>query len=224
MKELEYQSLNVETRNNLVNTDEELIDCNDEMNGFSAFKWTIALYICEILRAMSFSIMFAISIRTGIRCVNGLNGILYRKILTRSQFLSQMNEKEMKKATSSIIAQPENLYSNDLWKVFQMIYMAPSSIGSPIIILMTIFYTYLLIGNSAIFGILLFIVIFLLQIFIIKRQAILRKRSLKQTDHRIFLINQLVKKIRTIKFNNWEKPFQTEIECKKNFFLILLNF
>ncbi|OTF74905.1 ABC transporter sub-family C-like protein, partial [Euroglyphus maynei] len=185
----------------------------------SSFKWIAALYICEFLRAISFSVMFAISIRTGIRCVNAMNGIIYQKIMTRMSSRNPYNGYNKKTTTTAaatttpmMAIQPNNLFANDLWKVFQMIYMSPLIIGSPIIIIVTIVYTYVLIGTSAFYGIGLFILIFTLQFVIIKWQTILRNRLMKQTDYRLSLVNQLVKYSRAIKFYAWEEPFQNEIQ------------
>lgn len=192
-------------------TNDTIIVNYGERDISGAFKWIAALYLCEFIRAISFSIMFAISIRTGIRCVNAMNGIIYHKIMTRiSRNLYGCNTKTT--TTTMMNIQPNNLFANDLWKVFQMIYMAPLMIGSPIIIIVTIIYTYLLIGTSAFYGIGLFIIIFVLQFAIIKRQTILRNRIMKQTDYRLSLVNQIVKFIRAIKFYAWEEPFKNEIE------------
>ena len=194
-------------------TNDTIIVNYGERDISGAFKWIAALYLCEFIRAISFSIMFAISIRTGIRCVNAMNGIIYHKIMTRlSRNLYGCNTKTT--TTTMMNIQPNNLFANDLWKVFQMIYMAPLMIGSPIIIIVTIIYTYLLIGTSAFYGIGLFIIIFVLQFAIIKRQTILRNRIMKQTDYRLSLVNQIVKFIRAIKFYAWEEPFKNEIERK----------
>lgn len=167
------------------------------------FKWTIALFLCELFRAISFSIMFAITIRTCIRTVNALNGAIYDKIMSKLNSNTDRSQS----------IQPSNLFANDLWKVYQMIYMAPLMIGSPIIILVTIFYTIYLIGSSAILGLILFVLMFVLQFFLTKQQTFLRTRIMQQTDNRISLITQLMKFIRTIKFNAWDEVFQKDIEC-----------
>lgn len=181
---------------------------------YEALKWTIALFVCELFRAMSFSIMFAITIRTSARVVNALNGMIFDKILHRPPT-----------EPDTTCIQPSNLFANDLWKVFQMFYMAPLVIGSPIIILVTIFYTIYLIGYSAIFGLILFVQMFILQIFITKKQTNLRGRIMKQTDHRISLIAQFMKFARAIKFNAWESAFHKDIDCNdfQRFKKIFLN-
>ncbi|XP_027203988.2 ATP-binding cassette sub-family C member 12-like isoform X2 [Dermatophagoides pteronyssinus] len=196
------------------NTNKSIIVNYGVHNISGSFKWIVALYLCEFCRAISFSIMFAISIRTGIRCVNAMNGIIYHKIMTKNQYghYTKMTTTTTTTPATMTNIQPNNLFANDIWKVYQMIYMSPLMIGSPIIIIVTIIYTYLLIDTSAFYGISLFIIIFLLQFIIIKRQTILRNRLMKQTDYRLLLINQLVKFSRTIKFHGWEQPFQNEIQ------------
>ena len=182
-------------------------DSEQSISMSRAFQWTAALCICELFRAVSYSIMFGVIIRTGIRSVNALNGTLYEKILSKCS-----NNGTDKKSS---LLQPTNLFANDFSKVFHMIYMLPLMIGSPIIILVTIAYSIHLIGQSALVGVILFILIFGLQFYITKRQARLRDQLMTQADNRISLVTQLMKDIRTVKFNAWEKAIQKDISCKQ---------
>lgn len=186
----------------------------------AALKWTACLCLCELLRAISYSIMFAVTIRTGVRTVNALSGALYEKILSKrpSSSTSAASTSNSSSNSSSAALQPTNLFANDLGKVFQLVYMLPLTIGSPIIIVVTVTYTFALIGaSSAAVGMVAFLAIFALQAVITRRQAALRDRMMAAADQRISLISGLMRDIRTIKFNGWEKPLQADI-LRKFFF------
>ncbi|UXI22911.1 hypothetical protein NH340_JMT08854 [Sarcoptes scabiei] len=181
----------------------------------------VAIYSCELIRAIFFSTMFLISIRTSIRCKAALNGLIYHKILSRAYINDegdndqdhQNNDNDRKRRQA---IQPNNLFAADLERISQMIRLGPLMIGSPIIIMVTIIYTYLLIGYSAIYGTVLFLLLFILQFLMLRGQFVLRKRIVQQTDHRISLITQLVQFILAIKFYSWEDSFKNELHyCRE---------
>lgn len=171
-----------------------------------ALQWTFALFACEILRALCFSVMYAIIVRTGLRCANALNGLVYEKNFTKETSVPSLASSG-KQAPTSV----NNLISNDVWRVYQMVYMMPLMVGSPTIIVVTLVYSYQLIGVSSLAGILLFIVIFALQLFITRLQTSLRAKTARQTDNRITMITEVIQYIRTIKFNSWSSAFTEEI-------------
>ena len=204
LEEIEYilsvsESVNIESS---INYTRPISSSSSSYPSTLALEWTAALCACELFRAISYSIMFGVIIRTGIRAVNALNGTLFDKILSKRTYNTDQR---------SSLLQPTNLFANDLGKVFQMIYMLPLIIGSPIIILVTIIYSVHLIGHSALVGIFLFVVIFCLQFFITKKQAAIRDRLMSQADDRISMVTQLMNQIRIIKFNAWEDPFREDI-------------
>lgn len=177
-----------------------------------AIRWTALLCACELFRAIAYSVMFIIIVRTAARVANALSGMLYEKLLSKRASVSGLAQKGA--AGANVETTIVNLFSNDIWKVYHMIYMSPLIIGSPIIILVTIFYTYQLIGTSSFCGLGLFVIIFGLQLLVTKVQTGLRKKIMCQTDRRMTLIGEIVKFIRAIKFNGWQESFREEIQCK----------
>jgi len=162
-------------------------------------RWIIALFICELARASSFAIMYAISIRTAIRTSSGLSALLYNKLLTSRSPINKT------------VGEMVNLFANDTSKIFHMVYILPLTIGGPIVTIVTIIYTWWLLGLFALVGVIVFILIFALQFGVAKAQAYYRKQVLVQTDERVSLITELLTFIKLIKLYAWERPFSETI-------------
>jgi ATP-binding cassette subfamily C (CFTR/MRP) protein 5 len=161
--------------------------------------WTFALFISELIRASCFAIMYAISIRTAIRTSSGLSTILYNKLL--------ISRSPINKTVGEMV----NLFANDTTKIFHMVYILPLTIGGPIVTIVTIAYTWWLLGLFALVGVLIFIFIFGLQFGIAKTQSYYRKKAIEMTDERISALTELLTFIKLIKLYAWERPFSENI-------------
>ncbi|XP_054166266.1 ATP-binding cassette sub-family C member 5-like isoform X2 [Oppia nitens] len=182
---------------------------NESESGSQAIKWTIALFVSELGRATSFAIMYAICIRTAIRTTSALNTLLYNKILTS-------------RSTNKTIGEMVNLFAVDINKIFHMIYILPLVLGGPIVTIVTIVYTWSLLGVFAMVGVLVFILIFGLQFLIAKGQSYYRKRVVINSDKRVSYMTELLTYIKLIKLYGWEKTFsQSILEFRKKEKLLL---
>ena len=161
-------------------------------------KWTFALFICEIGRASSFAILYAISIRTAIRTGNGLSVLLYNKLLTS-------------RSVNKPIGEVVNLFAVDISKVFQVVYILPLVLGGPVVTIVTVIYTSWLFGVFALVGILVFILIFGLQFLISRAQSYYRKAVVHKSDKRIAAITELLTYIKLIKLYSWERMLSESI-------------
>jgi ATP-binding cassette subfamily C (CFTR/MRP) protein 5 len=104
-----------------------------------------------------------------------------------------------------------NLFANDTTKIFHMVYILPLTIGGPIVTIVTIAYTWWLLGLFALVGVLIFIFIFGLQFGIAKTQSYYRKKAIEMTDERISALTELLTFIKLIKLYAWERPFSENI-------------
>ncbi|CAG2107654.1 unnamed protein product [Medioppia subpectinata] len=105
----------------------------------TGIKWTIALFLSELGRASSFAIMYAICIRTAIRTSSAINALLYNKLLTS-------------RTVNKSIGETVNLFAVDINKVFHMVYILPLVLGGPIVTVVTVVYTWWLLGVFALVG------------------------------------------------------------------------
>lgn len=137
--------------------------------------WALALFCSEFIRASCFSLMYGLSIRSALRTKSGLEALLYKKLLVARNLST--------KATGEIV----NLFANDSFRIFSMVYTLPLVFGGPIIVAVTIIYTYLTLGNVALVGVVVFLIAFILQIYISKLNNKYRKRLVHATDERVSL-------------------------------------
>ena len=161
-------------------------------------KWTTALFVCELGRASSFAILYAISIRTAVRTGNGLSALLYKKLLTS-------------RSVNKSIGEVVNLFAVDISKVFQVVYILPLVLGGPVVTIVTVIYTSWLFGVFALVGIFVFILIFGLQFLISKAQSFYRKAVVLKSDKRITSMTELLTYIKLIKLYSWERVFSESI-------------
>lgn len=167
---------------------------------YKGFMFISSLLLCEILRATCFALMYAVNIRTAIRASSATNMLLFSKLLTARCFAN--------KPLGEIV----NLFANDISKIFQMVNTLPLTVGTPVVALVTIIYTWWLLGffysflSVIILGLLLFV-----EYSIGKIQTKYRKETMKLTDERISLTSELFMFIKLIKFYAWERPFADSV-------------
>ena len=161
--------------------------------------WTAALFLCELFRASSYAIMYGICIRTGIRTNSALSGLLYDKLFTTSQSLN------------TAVGETVNLFAVDMNKVFHMVYILPLVLGGPIVTVVTVLYTWWLLGPLALVGDLVFVIIFSLQFLTARAQSGYRKKVVMNSDKRISLMTELLTYIKLIKLYAWEQVFSKSI-------------
>ncbi len=163
------------------------------------------MFISEFLRASMFAIMYAISIRTSIRSSSAMSSLLYNKLLTTRSL------------TNKTIGELVNLFSNDVFKIFHMVYILPLTLGGPFVTVVTVVYTWWLLGIFALVGVLVFAFIFTLQFMIARAQSYFRKKAIAATDERISLMTEILTYIKLIKLYAWERPFGETITSKISF-------
>lgn len=169
-------------------------------------QWTAGLALCELGRATSFAVLYAIGIRTAVRTSNGLTGLLYNKLLTS-------------RSSSRSMGDSINLFADDIDKVFQMIYTFPLILGGPVVTVVTVVYTSWLFGVFALVGLSVFLMIFGLQFLISRAQTHYRKQVVLTKDRRISRMTELLTYIKLIKLYAWERMLSESIvgnDCPLN--------
>lgn len=136
-------------------------------------KWAGALFVCEFFRASFFSLMYGMSARTAIRTKCGLEALLYRKLLVARNL--------SRKSAGEIV----NLFANDAFRIFHMIYTLPLVCGAPVIVIATLVYTFVALGNVAFVGVAVFLIAFVAQIYISRANNRYRKQLVRATDERV---------------------------------------
>ncbi|XP_026467356.1 probable multidrug resistance-associated protein lethal(2)03659 [Ctenocephalides felis] len=131
---------------------------------------------------------------------------IYRKVLRLSRSaLSQ---------TSA--GQVVNLMSNDVNRFDTApLFLHHVWVGPTLSFIITVF-LYSDVGPSALYGILLILLLMPLQIFLAYTTSILRHRTARLTDERVRIMSEVLRSIDVIKMYTWEPPFQRLVHDLRN--------
>ncbi|XP_065575833.1 ATP-binding cassette sub-family C member 5-like isoform X12 [Artemia franciscana] len=162
--------------------------------------WAILLVICEFGRTFSFALVWGINYRTGIRLRSAVLSVLYQKLVK----LPNLGDKS--------IGEIVNIFSNDGIRIFEVVIYATLIVGGPFVAIIATFYIYILLGPHALFGILTFLIFYPVQYGMSRLTGYLRKLSVKSTDSRVRLMNEVLTSIKLIKMYAWEKIFASNIK------------
>ncbi|GMT32386.1 hypothetical protein PFISCL1PPCAC_23683, partial [Pristionchus fissidentatus] len=164
-----------------------------------AFLLVFGLLFVEVARVLSYGATWAISYRTGIRLRGALLGLLYKHAL---------GVKNLKKTPAEIV----NMFANDGQRIFDAITFAPLVIIGPLVLIGGIAYLMVVIGAWALVGILVFFLFDVIQYGLGKTMVRCRNEAIKKTEKRLSLMGELIRCIRVIKMNGWEKAFLNRVQ------------
>ncbi|CAH1997771.1 unnamed protein product [Acanthoscelides obtectus] len=125
------------------------------------------------------------------------SSLLYRKIL-------RLSRSSLGKTT---VGHMVNLLSNDLSKFDQTFILAHYSWVGPIQVAVGTYMLYREMQVAALIGIAFLVAIVPLQIYLAKRNSVLRLKTALRTDERVRLMNEILSGMQVIKMYCWEKPF-----------------
>lgn len=135
-----------------------------------------------------------------------VRNILTRLLLEKSMTIDASGKHKF--PSSSV----NTMMSTDLNRIDFGIGISSLVISFPIPVIISIVFLIVNIGVSALVGIALFIVLFVVLGSFFKKLVNLRKYATKFTDARVRLIKELLKNFKMIKFYSWESSYQERIE------------
>ncbi|XP_070538846.1 ATP-binding cassette sub-family C member 5-like [Ptychodera flava] len=172
-----------------------------ERNLTQGLLLVFAIFGSELLRIFSQSVMWAVTVRTGVRARNAIMAMVYRKMIR----LRSMQDKT--------VGELVNLCTNDTQRYFELLTYFPLMYGSIVLGILTIIYAYILVGPSGLLGTLATFFVFtpLPAVCGVLAQVI-RTKSIKVTDKRVRLVNEILTCVKLIKMYAWEIPFSRTVE------------
>ncbi|KAK4289504.1 hypothetical protein Pmani_037528 [Petrolisthes manimaculis] len=161
--------------------------------------WAVGLIVAEFVRLILFCLVWTISYRTGIRLQAACLGLLYRKLMR----MSSLGEKSV----GEII----NIFANDSQRIFDFVVVGPMIIGGPLVAIGGIIYILWLLGPWALFGMVSFLLFYPFQYCLSRMLGYLRCQTVRVTDDRVRMMNELLVCVKLIKMYAWEKSFASTI-------------
>ncbi|KAL5577346.1 hypothetical protein UlMin_019045 [Ulmus minor] len=105
-----------------------------------------------------------------------------------------------------------NLMTTDAEALQQICYSLHALWSAPFRITVSMVLLYQQLGVASLLGVLILVLLFPIQTYVISRMQKLSKKGLQYTDKRIGLMNEILAAMDTVKFYAWENSFQSKVK------------
>ncbi|XP_073978211.1 ATP-binding cassette sub-family C member 5-like isoform X2 [Rhodnius prolixus] len=189
-----------------------IIYAESESSTFAeGFQWVMLLTVTELLKAVTYSVLWTLNYRTAIRLRSACLFMLYRKILRVNSLQN--------KTVGEIV----NMFANDGLRVFELVLFVPMIVGGPVSMMLGISYVLWLLGPWPLFGISAMFLFYPMQYGLSRLVAYLKRIAFKSTDARITVTSELLNSIKFIKLYSWNKIFRNKIQDVRKKELIFIR-
>ncbi|KAL4230542.1 Multidrug resistance-associated protein 5 [Mactra antiquata] len=165
----------------------------------------LAIFSCEVIRAVTFANMIVFSCQTGTRFRSGVMGIMYNKLLRMRSIKGKTN--------SEII----NVFGVDSYRIYIATWTTGFLLSLPLYVIIGTVYCYILIGYWCFVSVGTFTVCYFAQTFLTRFIAAVRAKCVQYTDLRVRRMGEVLNSMKFIKMYAWEKPFTDAIKDVRKF-------
>ncbi|CAG5134056.1 unnamed protein product, partial [Candidula unifasciata] len=165
----------------------------------TGIMYAVILGVNLLLRGLVGAFFWMLNYEAATRIKYGSLALLYRKVL---------HVKTLKDKTVGDIV---NIISNDGQRIWDGIIMGPFIIGGPMILIMGCVYSIVYLGPWTLVSFLVLIGFYPYAMMLAKKSQDFRTQSIKITDTRVGLMNELLTYIKLIKMYAWEISFAKKI-------------
>ncbi|XP_077999254.1 ATP-binding cassette sub-family C member 5-like [Glandiceps talaboti] len=171
----------------------------EEKNLQYALWLCVALLTSQAITAVASNTQWMTGVTYGIRVRSGMIALISKKIL------------KLRNVQDKTVGEIVNLSTNDSMRLFETCMMVTLLIGGFVLTLLSISCATYILGPAALAGSTLFLVSYPLQVISSKFVTYFRIRTIKITDKRVRMINEMITCVKLIKMYAWEKPFASKI-------------
>ncbi|XP_055895109.1 ATP-binding cassette sub-family C member 5-like [Biomphalaria glabrata] len=172
---------------------------NEPVSLRSGIGYAFAIGLVQIAKGLVDSFFWEVNIQAAIRIKYGCLAQLYSKVLR----LKSLQDK----TAGNII----NFIGNDGQRIYDGVMIGPFIMASPIIIVAGCIYCVVYLGPWALVSCLIIVLFYPFAGVFAKLSEKFREASIKITDQRIGLLNELLTSIKLIKMYVWEQSFAQQI-------------
>ncbi|XP_046389738.1 ATP-binding cassette sub-family C member 5-like [Ischnura elegans] len=162
------------------------------------------LLVSQCLRTLCFNTMWIVGYHTAIRVMGSLQYMVYQKLL------------KMRSPNDQLLGKVVNMCTNDQERLCEAVAAGVLIIGAPAISLMSMVYSFFILGPWALLGNFILIAFTPVSMGIAKLTNKIRTSSVKLSDERVTLTNKVLANIKLIKMYAWERSFFKKIMEVRN--------
>ncbi|XP_067258367.1 ATP-binding cassette sub-family C member 12 [Chanodichthys erythropterus] len=170
----------------------------------------VALFISEFSKAYFASLLWAVNLRTAVRVKGAFSMLAFKKIIS------------LRNLTSISVGETINVLTSDGYRLFDAVLYGTFLLSVPILLIICIIYACVILGYTALIGILVYMVFLPIQFSFARLIGVFRRRAVTVTDRRVRTMNEVLNCIKLIKMYAWEESFEKTItDIRKNEKLLL---
>ncbi|XP_077165982.1 ATP-binding cassette sub-family C member 12-like isoform X2 [Paroedura picta] len=155
----------------------------------------IALFLAEFTKAIFWALTWAINYRTATRLKVAVSTVAFENLLA------------FKTLSHISIGEVINLLANDGYRMFEAALFCPLPISVPVLMVACAIYSSLILGPTALIGVLVYVLFTPLQMLMAKLTSIFRRAAILVTDQRVRIMSEILTCIKLIKMYAWEMSF-----------------
>ncbi|XP_050970286.1 ATP-binding cassette sub-family C member 12 [Labeo rohita] len=170
----------------------------------------VALFLTEFSKAFFASCLWAVNLRTAMRVKGAFSMLAFNKIIS------------LRSLTSISIGETINVLTSDGYRMFEAAMFGTFLLCVPFLLIICIIYSCIILGYTALVGIVVYLIFLPIQFSIAKLIGVFRRRAVSVTDKRVRIMNEVLTCIKLIKMYAWEESFEkTVTDVRKNEKLLL---
>uniref|UniRef100_A0A673MNF8 ABC transmembrane type-1 domain-containing protein n=1 Tax=Sinocyclocheilus rhinocerous TaxID=307959 RepID=A0A673MNF8_9TELE len=156
----------------------------------------VALFLSEFSKAFFSSLLWAVNLRTAVRMKGAFSMLAFKKIIS------------LRSLTSISIGETINVLTSDGYRMFEAIMFGTFLLCVPFLLIICIIYACVILGYTALIGILVYLIFLQIQFSIARLIGVFRRRAVSVTDRRVRTMNEVLTCIKLIKMYAWEESFE----------------
>uniref|UniRef100_A0A673KW28 ATP-binding cassette sub-family C member 5 n=1 Tax=Sinocyclocheilus rhinocerous TaxID=307959 RepID=A0A673KW28_9TELE len=156
----------------------------------------VALFVGEFSKAFFASLLWAVNLRTAVRVKGAFSMLAFKKIIS------------LRSLTSISIGETINVLTSDGYRMFEAIMFGTFLLCVPFLLIICIIYACVILGYTALIGILVYLIFLPIQFLIARLIGVFRRRTVSVTDRRVRTMNEVLTCIKLIKMYAWEESFE----------------
>ncbi|XP_067415342.1 ATP-binding cassette sub-family C member 9 isoform X2 [Emydura macquarii macquarii] len=181
----------------------------------NVYVLAVLLFLALILQRTFLQASYYVTIETGINLRGALLAMIYNKILRLSTSNLSMGE--------MTLGQINNLVAIETNQLMWFLFLCPNLWAMPVQIIMGVILLYNLLGESALVGAAVILLLAPIQYFIATKLAEAQKSTLDYSTERLKKTNEILKGIKLLKLYAWEHIFCASVEETRTKELISLK-
>ncbi|XP_055010778.1 ATP-binding cassette sub-family C member 12 [Boleophthalmus pectinirostris] len=159
----------------------------------------LGLFTSEFSKGFFISLFWAINLRSAVRLKGAFSALAFQKILS------------LRVNSGLPMGELINVLNSDGHRVFEAATLGNFLLVSPVLLITCIVYACYVLGPTALAGVITYILLIPLQIYISKMIEKFKFLAIKSTDKRIRKMNEILNGIKFIKMYAWEESFEKEV-------------